>query len=215
MTEESHQASELPHAQDRPVVFVVDDDESIRTLWRWLMESNGIGIEVFANAAEFIEAYRDEGPGCLVLDLRMPGMSGLELQHHLKEQGIQIPVVFVSGHGDIATAVRAIKEGAIDFVQKPFRYLEVLAIIKKALKRDEDAREKRLRRSLVAGRLAQLTDRERQVLQCVIDGKSNKVIASDLDISMKTVEFHRARLMEKMGAGSVAELVHIAVQHSE
>jgi FixJ family two-component response regulator len=123
--------------------------------------------------------------------------------------------VFVSGHGDIATAVSAIKGGAIDFVQKPFSYRDVLSIIKKALQRDADIREKRTRRTLAAGRLAQLTERERQVLQCVIEGKPNKIIAAELEISMKTVEFHRSRVMEKMGAASVAELVHIAMQHSE
>lgn len=194
-------------------VYIVDDDESIRTLWRWLMESNGIEVRLFASAAEFINAYRDVGPGCLVLDLMLPGMTGLELQKHLKIQGILIPIVFVSGHGDIATAVSAIKQGAIDFVQKPFSYLDVLAIIKKALQGDVEMRQKRAQDGLVAGRFAQLTERERQVLQCVIDGKPNKTIAATLDISMKTVEFHRARLMEKLNADSVAELVHIALQH--
>lgn len=204
-----------PGAVRHPVVFVVDDDESIRTLWRWLMESNGIGVQVFASAAEFIAAYGNDTPGCLVLDLRLPGMTGLELQEHLKQKGIEIPIVFMSGHGDIPTAVSAIKGGAIDFIQKPFSYREVLAIIAKALQRDAEIRARRSRRELVAGRLAMLTDRERQVLQCVIEGKQNKIIAVELNISMKTVEFHRAKVMEKMGAASVAELVQIAVQHSE
>lgn len=196
-----------------PVVFVVDDDESIRTLWRWLMESNGLAVQVFASAAEFIDAYRDDAPGCLVLDLRLPGMTGLELQEHLIQKGILIPIVFVSGHGDVPAAVSALKAGAMDFVQKPFSYREVLEIVKKALQRDAEIRERRSQRTQVATRMAQLTERERQVLRCVIDGKPNKIIAAELEISMKTVEFHRSKVMEKMGVASVAELVHIAMQH--
>lgn len=202
-----------PTAPCPPVVFVVDDDESIRTLWRWLMESNGLAVEVFSSAAEFIAAYREDTPGCLVLDLRLPGMTGLELQQHLQERGIQIPIVFVSGHGDVTTAVSALKAGAMDFVQKPFSYRDVLQVVKKALQRDATLRAERSQRTQVEVRLAQLTDRERQVLRCVIEGKPNKIIAAELDISMKTVEFHRSKVMEKMGAASVAELVHIAMQH--
>lgn len=197
----------------KSTVYVVDDDESIRTLWRWLMESNGIEVRLFGSADEFIASYRDEGPGCLVLDLRLPGMTGLELQDHLNGRGIHLPIVFVSGHGDIDTAVSAIKHGAVDFVQKPFSYLHVLAIVKKALARDQEMRGERLRSGAVAARLAQLTERERQVLQCVVEGKPNKIIAADLAISMKTVEFHRAKVMEKMSVDSVAELVHVAMQH--
>ena len=196
-----------------PTVFVVDDDESIRTLWRWLMESNGISVQVFASAAEFMDAYRSDAPGCLVLDLRLPGMTGLELQEQLAQQGLEIPIVFVSGHGDIPTAVNAIKRGAVDFVQKPFSYREVLEIVRKALQRDADNRARHLRRAAAANRLATLTERERQVLRCVTEGKPNKVVAAELVITVKTVEFHRARLMEKTGAGSVAELIHIAAQH--
>jgi two-component system response regulator TtrR len=192
----------------------VDDDESIRTLWRWLMESNGLAVQVFASASEFIEAYRDETPGCLVLDLRLPGMTGLELQEHLTQKGILIPIVFVSGHGDVTTAVSALKAGAMDFIQKPFSYRDVVSVVKKALQKDGDIRARRSLRTQVADRLALLTERERQVLRCVIDGKPNKIIAAELEISMKTVEFHRSKVMEKMGAASVAELVYIAMQHS-
>jgi two-component system response regulator FixJ len=207
-------AGDAGQATRPPVVYVVDDDESIRTLWRWLMESNGISVQVFESATEFIGSYRDDGPGCLVLDLRLPGMTGLELQDHLRNKGILIPIVFVSGHGDIATAVSAIKAGAIDFMQKPFSYRDALAIVKKAIERDAHTREDVRRRALAAARLSSLTDRERQVLQCVIDGKANKVIAAELEISTKTVEFHRSKVMEKLAADSVAELVHIALQHS-
>lgn len=189
-----------------PTAYVVDDDESIRTLWRWLMESNGIAVRTFASAAEFIDAYRGE-PGCLVLDVRLPGMSGLELQEYLHRGGIEIPIVFTSAHGDIPTAVSAIKGGAVDFIQKPFSYREVLSIIEKAFQRDAEIRA-------VSTRLASLTDRERAVMQCIIEGKPNKVIAAELDISVKTVEYHRAKLMEKAGASCIAELVLFAMQHA-
>ena len=201
--------------QTPPTAYIVDDDESIRTLWRWLLESNGIAVQTFAMAKDFIDAYRPGGPGCLVLDQRLPGMSGLELQEYLRQREIAIPIVFVTGHGDVPTAVSAIKGGAVDFIAKPFGYREVLAIIQRAFERDAEIREKRARRSLVAVRLATLTEREREVMQRVIDGKLNKVIADELDISVKTVEFHRAKVMEKMGADSVAGLVQLMMQRPE
>lgn len=202
------------HRDQAPIAYVVDDDESIRTLWRWLMESNGIAVRAFATAAEFIESYRNGDAGCLVLDLKLPGMSGLELQEYLKRKDIEIPVVFVTGHGDVPAAVSAIKGGAVDFIQKPFSHREVLSIIEKAFQGDAEIRERRARQSRIAGRLATLTEREQEVLQRVIEGKPNKIIAAELDISMKTVEFHRAKVMEKMGVTSLAELVLSAVQHS-
>jgi two-component system response regulator TtrR len=197
----------------RPTAYVVDDDEAIRTLWRWLMESNGIAVQTFSTAAEFIAAYKAGGLACLVLDVRLPGMSGLELQDYLKHEGIEIPIVFVSGHGDVPTAVSAIKGGAVDFIQKPFGYREVLAIIQRAFERDAEIREKRAKRSQVTERVAALTEREREVMQRVIEGKLNKVIADELGISVKTVEFHRAKVMEKMGADSVAALVQLMMQY--
>ncbi len=203
------------HRDQAPTAYVVDDDESIRTLWRWLMESNGIAVRTFATAAEFIESYRNGAAGCLVLDLKLPGMSGLELQQYLNSRDIEIPIVFVTGHGDVPAAVSALKGGAVDFIQKPFSYKEVLSIIEKAFERDAKNREKRTRQSRIAGRLATLTEREQEVLQRVIEGKPNKIIAADLDISMKTVEFHRAKVMEKMRVTSVAELVQFAMQQSE
>jgi len=193
--------------QPVPTAYVVDDDEAIRTLWGWLMESNGIAVQTFASAAAFIEAYRRGDPGCLVLDVHMPGMSGLELQEYLTRNGIQIPIVFVSGHASIPAAVSAIKGGAVDFIQKPFSYREVLSVIDKAFRRDAELREKQGRRAQIAERLATLTERERRVLQCIIEGKANKVIAAELEISIKTVEAHRSKVMEKMGVDSVAELV--------
>ena len=203
------------HPDQAPTAYVVDDDESIRTLWRWLMESNGIAVRTFATAEEFIESYRNGGAGCLVLDIKLPDMSGLELQEYLNGRDIEIPIVFVTGHGDVQAAVSALKGGAVDFIQKPFSHREVLAIIANAFQRDAELRDKRTRRSNIAGRLATLTEREREVLQRVIEGKPNKIIASELDISVKTVEFHRAKVMEKTGVDSVAELVQVAMQQSE
>ena len=194
-----------------PTAFVVEDDESIRTLWRWLMESNGIAVRTFTSAAEFLHEYRAGAAGCLILDLRLPGMSGLELQSHLKENKIEIPIVFVTAHGDVRTAVTALKEGAVDFIEKPFSYRQAVSIVQKAFQRDAERRERQRRQAQVAARLAVLTERERAVLRCVIAGKPNKLIAEELEISVKTVEFHRAKLMEKMAVDSVAGLVQLAL----
>jgi len=190
-----------------PTAYVVDDDESIRGLWRWLLESNGVAVQTFASAAAFMAGYRRGDPGCLVLDVRLPGMSGPELQEHLRREGNEIPIVFVSGHGDVPTAVKAIKGGAVDFIQKPFDYREALAIVVRALEVDAQVRERRTGRMELAERIAALTAREREVLDRIIEGKSNKLIAEELDISVRTVEFHRANGMDKMRAESVAELV--------
>jgi two-component system response regulator FixJ len=194
-------------AKAAPTAYVVDDDESIRSLWQWLLGSNGIAVQTFATATAFIDAYRRGDAGCLVLDVRLPGMSGPELQSYLRREALEIPIVFVSAHGDVPTAVNAIKGGAVDFIQKPFDYREALAIVRRALERDAQEQGRRARREQLSGRLAALTERERGVLQRVIEGKPNKVIAAELEISVKTVEAHRARVMEKMGVDSVAELV--------
>jgi len=191
----------------QPIAYVVDDDPSLRTLWEWLMSSNGIAVQSFASAAGFIQSYRRGEPGCLVLDVRLPGMSGPELQDYLRREAIEIPIVFVSAHGDVPTAVNALKGGAVDFIQKPFDYRDAVAAVRRALERDAHDRERRARREQLAERLAALTERERGVLQRVVEGKANKVIAAELDISVKTVEAHRAKVMEKMGVDSVAELV--------
>ena len=197
-----------------PTAYVVEDDDSIRTLWRWLMESNAIPVRTFTSATEFIEGYSPHAPGCLVLDLHLPGMNGLELQEYLNKRGIDIPIVFVTAHGDVRTAVTAIKGGAVDFIEKPFSYRQVVSIIEKAFQRDAVTRERRARQGQAASRIAALTEREKAVLQRVIGGKQNKVIAHELDISLKTVEFHRSKLMEKMGVNSVAELVKLTLGFS-
>ncbi len=192
-------------------VFVVDDDNSTRELLSFLMKRNGFAVEVFPDARSFLAAYRADGPGCLVLDLNMPGMSGLDLQQYLKEQGVLLPVIFLSGRADIPKAVQAVREGAIDFIEKPFDYKHVVERVRDCLERDRVARATHDRKRVVCERLGQLTQREREVLDLVVAGKMNREIAEALDISIKTVEAHRARLMEKLGADSVAELVQIVV----
>ena len=196
-----------------PTAYVVDDDEAMRILWRWLMESSGVAVQTFPTAAAFIQAYRREAPGCLVLDVLLPGMSGPQLQDYLRREAIELPIVFVSGHNDVPTAVNAIKGGAVDFIQKPFDYREAVSVVRRALERDAQGRERRARQAELAGRFAALTAREREVMQRVMEGKPNKLIAEELDISVRTVEFHRANLMEKMGAPSVAALIQLMALH--
>jgi RNA polymerase sigma factor (sigma-70 family) len=195
-----------------PLAHVVDDDESMRTLWQWLMESRGIAARTYATAAAFLEAYRDEGTACLVLDLQLPDMSGLDLQRRLGELGVDIPVVFVTGHGDVPAAVSALKGGAVDFIEKPFDYRLAVRTVERAFERDRENRERRARQAALDARLALLTEREREVMARVVEGRPNKAIAQDLDISVKTVEVHRAKVMEKLGADSVAELVQLMLQ---
>ena len=194
-----------------PTVFVVDDDASIRELLTWLMQRNALPVRAFADAREFLAAYVPDQPGCLVLDLHLPGMNGLELQQYLKAEGVLIPVIFLSGGADVPRAVRAVREGAVDFLEKPFDYKRVVELVVECLERDRTERAGRARRRAMSERLGQLTQREREVLDLVVAGKLNREIAESLDISVKTVEAHRARLMEKLEVGSVAELVQAVV----
>jgi len=190
-----------------PTVFVVDDDGSTRELLAWLMKRNGLQAQVFPDARSFLAAYRADMPGCLVVDLDMPGMSGLDLQQYLKQHGVLLPVIFLSGRADVSKAVRAVREGAIDFIEKPFDYRRVVALVDECLRRDAEARERYELRRTHAARIAQLTQREREVMELVVAGRMNREIAEKLDISIKTVEAHRARIMEKLEVSSVAELV--------
>ena len=192
---------------EEATVYVIDDDESIRELLGWLMKRNGIRVETFSHARAFLKAYRPEAPGCLVLDLFMPGMSGLELQQYLKESGIEMPVIFLSGRADVPKAVHAVKSGAIDFIEKPFDYRKIVDLVRDCLRRDAAGRETRASERRHAERLASLTQREREVLERVVAGKVNRVIAEEMAISIKTVEAHRARIMEKFAVDSLAELV--------
>lgn len=190
-----------------PIVHVIDDDDSIRELLTWLMKRNAIRAEAYPNAKSFLKAYRPGTPGCLILDLYMPGMSGLDLQQYLKEAGIEMPVIFLSGRADVPKAVAAVKSGAIDFIEKPFDYRRIVELVRECLRRDADARAGREAARGRAERLATLTQREREVLERVIAGKVNRLIAEEMQISIKTVEAHRARIMEKLAVDSVAELV--------
>ena len=188
-------------------VFVVDDDSSTRELLAWLMSRNGLHAQVYPDAQSFLKGYKPVTPGCLVVDLNMPGMGGLELQQYLKENGVILPVIFLSGRADVPKAVRAVREGAIDFLEKPFDYKRVVALVEDCLKRDAETHAAHERRRAHQTRLAQLTQREREVLELVVAGRMNREIADTLDISIKTVEAHRARIMEKLEVNSVAELV--------
>jgi two-component system response regulator TtrR len=190
-----------------PTVFVVDDDASTRELLAWLMKRHGLRAEVFPDARSFLNTYRSDMPGCLVVDLNMPGMGGLELQQYLNQHGARLPVLFLSGRADVPKAVRAVREGAIDFIEKPFDYRRVVALVEDCLKRDAQMRAQHERKRAYSERLAQLTQREREVLELVVAGRMNREIAENLDISIKTVEAHRAKIMEKLEANSLAELV--------
>lgn len=191
----------------KATVFVVDDDSSTRELLAWLMKRHGLRAEVFPDARSFLNEYQADRPGCLVVDLNMPGMNGLDLQKSLKENGVLLPVIFLSGRADVPKAVRAVKEGAIDFIEKPFDYRRVVAVVEECIKRDAETRERHERRRVCGARLAQLTQREREVLELVVAGRMNREVAEKLDISIKTVEAHRANIMEKLEVNSVAELV--------
>jgi two-component system response regulator TtrR len=200
-----------PMTHRKPTVFVVDDDESSRELFRWLLSTHGIPVEVFRCAQEFLLAFRIDHPGCILLDLRMPDMSGLELQQHLARRGADVPIVFVTGEGNVSQAVAAVKAGAVDFIEKPFDYRRILAVVRECLARSAEQHRRLREQRGISGRLASLTPREREVLEGVMAGKPNRVIAEDLLISVKTVEVHRAHIMEKLAVGSVAQLVQVAI----
>jgi FixJ family two-component response regulator len=195
---------------DQPIVFVIDDDDSVRRSLERLLRSVDLAVETFASAQEFLKRPLPDRPSCVVLDLRLPGPSGLELQESLIRAGHDVPIVFISGHADVPSSVRAIKAGAVDFLQKPFSDQALLDIIHGALRRDREARRDRAEVAAIRVRFDTLTPRERDVLGLVIQGRLNKQIAGDLGISEKTVKFHRGRVMEKTQAGSVAELVRQA-----
>jgi len=195
---------------DQPIVFVIDDDDSVRRSLERLLRSVDLDVKTFSSAREFLELTLPERPACVVLDLRLPGPSGLELQESLIRAGRHLPIIFISGYADVPSSVRAIKAGAIDFLQKPFSDQSLLDIVQRALERDREGRTERAELAGIRERFGTLTSRERDVLGLVILGRLNKQIAGDLGISEKTVKFHRGRVMEKTQAGSVAELVRQA-----
>lgn len=194
-------------------VYIVDDDQAIRHAMELLMRSVGLDYEIFHSADEFLAGHTNDRAGCLVLDIRMPGLGGLELQEKLNEMGSTLPIIFITGHGDVPMAVEAMQKGAVDFIQKPFRDQELLDRITEALKTDQERRSARDEQAEVSGRIDKLTKREREVMDLVVTGKPNKVIAYELGVSQRTVEIHRARVMEKMEARSLADLVrmHLAI----
>jgi len=193
-------------------VIVVDDDEAVRSSLRLLMKSVGLAVETYGSAADFLSAYNAAVPGCLVLDVRMPGMSGLELQEQLNLKGAIIPVIFVTGHGDVPMAVEAMQHGAFDFLQKPFRDQDLLDRIQRALATDRENRAQLTQKDQIRARLESLTPREREVLQLMTRGRPNKLMAADLGLSQRTIEIHRARVMEKMQAASLAQLVRMTLE---
>ncbi|MDY6946074.1 MAG: response regulator FixJ [Pseudomonadota bacterium] len=196
----------------RPTIFVVDDDSAVRDALKLLLRSVGQSVETYGAGSEFLESYSEDRPGCLVLDIRMPGMSGLELQQKLNEKHSILPIIFITGHGDVPMAVEAMQAGAVDFIQKPFRDQDLIDRINQALEKDTSNRAALGERNDIRRRLETLTPREREVLDLVVHGKANKVIAGDLKLSQRTVEIHRARVMEKMQASSLAHLVRMVLE---
>jgi RNA polymerase sigma factor (sigma-70 family) len=192
-----------------PIVMVVDDDSGVRNAMRALLKSVGLNATLYASAQEFLGAYDPHQPGCLLLDIRMPGMSGMDLQQELNLRGAVVPVIFMSGHADIPMAVEAMQHGAFDFLQKPFRDQDLLDRIQRAIARDGERRLALGERERIRARLDSVTEREREVLELLTRGRQNKQIAQELGVSPRTIEIHRARVMEKMEAQSVAELVRM------
>jgi FixJ family two-component response regulator len=193
------------------IVFIVDDDASVRDSLRWLIESVQLQVECYGTAQEFLNGYKNQQTGCVVLDVRMPGLSGLDLQEVLRQQDFVLPVIIITGHADVPMAVRAFKSGVFDFIEKPFNDQHLIDRIHQAIEKSRSQKVNLQRRQDARDRLQKLSSREIQVLDCIVSGCSNKTMARELDISVKTIETHRANLMSKMQASSVSELVRIAL----
>ena len=204
----------MSHVRERSV-FIVDDDEAVCDSLKLLLRTAGLHVETFPSAFAFLQGYHGARPACIVLDVRMAGMTGLALQEELLERGVDVPIVFLTGHGDVPMAVETVKKGAFDFIEKPFEQHRLLCAVLDALEADADSRTRAVRRSEAAVRLAGLTERERAVLQRVLAGKNTRAIAGELFISAKTVEFHRARIKRKLGASTTAELFRIGLLAGE
>lgn len=191
------------------LAHLVDDDAAIRDALAWLLRSRGVQSRAWPSAEAFLADYREDMSGCLLLDIRMVGMTGTELFDHLLERGCAMPVIFLTGHGDVPLAVKALKRGAFDFIEKPFNDNELANRVIEALRHEESRRWQDSMRAEVGERLASLTEREREVMTCILAGKLNKVIADELQIAMRTVEVHRAHIFEKMGVRSAVELAQL------
>ncbi len=194
-----------------PTVFIVDDDPAARRALAILMGSMDLRAQAYASARGFLDEFERAMPGCLLLDVRMPGVSGLELLDELRRQSIELPVVFLSAHGDVPMVARAMRAGAMNFLEKPWRDHELWEAIQEAIKHDAESRRKSARRERVRKRIAQLTDGERTVLKMLVDGMSNRAIGTELELSVRTIEVRRAKVMQKMKAKSLAELVRLAL----
>ena len=199
-------------SESEPTVFIVDDDSAVLKGLRLLVKSLRMNVETYLSAQEFLDSYDPARPGCLVLDVRMPGISGLELQEKLRQRNISIPVIIMTGYGEVAVAVEAMKKGAMMFVEKPISDQVLLDQIQKAIAKDARIRQEQAAQKTITSRLALLTSREHQVMGLVIAGKLNKVIARELGVSQKTVEFHRSNIMKKMKVDSLAELVRLVIE---
>src|SRR2546428_13343285 len=192
-----------------PIVFVVDDDLSVRRSTERLIRAAGLKVHTFTSAREFLKHPRPEGPACLVLDVRMPGLSGMDLQRELAQSGIHIPIIFITAHGDIPMSVRAMKAGAAEFLTKPFRSRSLLDAVRAAIERDRSACKARSEARELHERYEQLTPREREVMPLITSGLLNKQVAGELATTERTIKFHRAHIMQKMKAGSLADLVRM------
>jgi RNA polymerase sigma factor (sigma-70 family) len=196
--------------EERAVVFVIDDDPSMRLALEDLVSTVGLEVRAFAAPQEFLQSKRPDAPGCLVLDVRLPGMSGLTFHKELANEGVALPVIFITGHGDIPMSVRAMKAGAVEFLTKPFHDQDLLDAIHAAIERDRKRRREAVRLAELRERFATLTERERQIMSLVVNGRPNKQIAAELNLSEMTVKVHRGQVMRKMHAGSLPELVRMA-----
>jgi FixJ family two-component response regulator len=200
---------------EESTVFVVDDDPAICKSLSWLIESVGLPIQTYHSAQQFLDAYDPDLPGCLILDVRMPGMSGLDLQDKLRQMDVEIPIILVTGYGDVPMAVRAMKHGAIDFIEKPVSDQVLLDHIWRAIELDTQQRRQRAGQLVIRERIERLTPREREVMNLIIAGKSSKEIAAEQAVSFKTVEGHRASIMKKMQAKGMPNLVHMTLSLSK
>ena len=193
-------------------VHIVDDDDAVRKSLNMLFQSVGVDTSLYESGDDFLAQLDESSEGCILLDIRMPGTSGLEVQKQLHERGNRMPIIFITGHGDVPMAVEAMQLGAFDFVQKPFRDQDLMDRVSQALSQCEEQREENEQRKTIQQRYESLTPREKEVMSCVVKGQANKVIALDRNVSQRTVEIHRARVMEKMEARSLADLVRMSIQ---
>lgn len=196
-----------------PTVYLVDDDPDMRDSLRWLLKTVGLSVQTFASAAEFFGSFAPRGPGCLVFDVRMPGTSGLDLYEELVARGEARPVIFITAFADVPMAIRAMKSGAFEFVEKPFNRQTLLEKVQRAIKEDVERRRLSADREAIRSRFHRLTDKEREVLEMIKEGRPNKAIAGRLAISTRAVEMRRASLMKKLGAGSLVELMRLTIEH--